>query len=199
MLISIVLAKNLKNTNNEESKALPDSKEVIKTLVKNIAAKKEDLENALKSIYGDDFLNKTEEFLLSLSTSINKAIAYQHLLRDFLKDVKKQINHALAMLKTLMDEGGDVPDFVDKFIKPLIRTLKNLISKLNKLAESGFEEEEGIHHGGNHENNHGGGHESHHPGHHGGIHEGNHRFNENWKRTQYFFNSVFHLESNEVE
>ncbi len=208
MLISIVSANNLKNTNNEKLKALPNSKEVIETLVGDITDIEEGLENALKSISEDDFVNKTAELLLSLSTSIDKAIAHQILLRDTLKGVKKQKNHALAALKTLIDEGGDVISFVDKFIKPLLPTLKNLIPKLNELAESGFGEEEGIHHGGNHAdnhggshadnhggnhadnhggnhaNNHGGGHEGNHLGHHGGIHEGNHRFNENWKRMQ---------------
>jgi hypothetical protein len=166
LFIIIVSAKNLNNENKTEVKALQDSNEVLKTLIKKITAIKADLENAVKSLFGTDLLNKIEEKLLSLLSSIHSSIGHEHSLLAPLNDLTKQVNDALVALKTLLDENGDSANFVDKFIVPLIPTLKNLIPKLNELIDSGIGGEHEAHHGGIQGGNHG--------GIHGGIHGGNH-------------------------
>jgi hypothetical protein len=160
LLISIVSVKN----NKLESKTLPDRKEVLKTLIANISAIEVALENALKNISGADLINEVEKLLLSLLTSMHKSIGHQHLLRDPLEKFIKQINHALAKLQDLPDDGGNVTDFGENYIQPIIPSLKNLTSVLNELADSGSGSEVGGHQGGHHGGQHG--------VHHGALHGG---------------------------
>ncbi len=146
LLISIVSA----NSNKQELTSRPNSKDVIKTLIGKITAIKRDLEKAIKNISGNHLLNKIEKLLLSLLTSMHKAIGHQHLLRDSLQKFIKQITHALTKLKDLQDDGGKVTEFVNKYIQPIIPSLKNLISNLNDLADSGIVFVHEGHHGGHH-------------------------------------------------
>jgi hypothetical protein len=167
LFISIVSAEELKIEKHEGLKDLPDKNEVLETLIGSINVIRGNLENVLKTLTETNLLNRLQDQLLRLVTSMDLAIGYQYSLLDQLGGAIKQTTDASAKLNYLIENSGNVDDFVKNFIVPLITSLKNLEPKLSQLMDAnGINFYHGEIHG-----NHGHGDPSAlHGNHHGGEH-----------------------------